>query len=56
MPVDDVFAESVSECPGYLAVGFLRGFIDIDFPADATGVAAAGGDTLELIVKIGLAE
>ena len=52
MIVFDVLAELFAEfsLDGFVALG--ASFVDVDFPADATGIGAFVGDAMERIVKI----
>ncbi len=52
MIVHDVLAENVADVTfdGFVALGAF--FVNVYFPADATGIGAFPGDALERIVKI----
>ena len=52
MTVFDVLTENFSVFAFELGVAFGASFVDVDFPADATGVGAFAGDATERIIKI----
>ena len=56
MPVFNVCAEPLAKGSRHLVVSFKAGFVNVNFPANATSVRAPRCDALELVIKVGLSK